>query len=41
MVAPDYTLNIDTVVRLAYLHYISGFLLGIFGVYHGIDMHYN
>lgn len=41
VVAPDYTLNIDTVVRLAYLHYITAFMLGFFGVYHGVDMHYN
>lgn len=41
VIAPDQELNVDTVIRLAYLHYISAFILGFFGVYHGIDMHYN
>lgn len=38
---PDQTLNVDTVTRLAYLHYITAFLLAYFGTYHGVDMHYD
>lgn len=38
---PDQTLNVDTVTRLAYLHYFTAFLLAYFGIYHGVDMHYD
>lgn len=41
MVAPNEDLNVDTLIRLGYLHYILAFVLAYFGVYHGIDMHYN
>jgi quinol-cytochrome oxidoreductase complex cytochrome b subunit len=37
----DQTLNVDTLTRLAYLHYISAFMLAYFGAYHGVDMHYD
>lgn len=37
----DGTLNTDTIIRLAYLHYVSGFFLGFLGLCHGIDMHYD
>lgn len=37
----DKNLNCDTITRAAYLHYVLGFLLGFFGLYHGIDMHYD
>lgn len=38
---PDQTLNSDTVIRLAYLHYIVAILVAYFAIYHGIDMHYD
>lgn len=41
MVAPNGDLNVDTVIRFGYAHYILAFVLGYFGVYHGLDMHYN
>ena len=41
LIFPDQTLNSDTVTRLAYLHYITAFLLAYYGVYHGVDMHYD
>nr|YP_740791.1 apocytochrome b [Tetrahymena paravorax]ABI51700.1 apocytochrome b [Tetrahymena paravorax] len=34
-------LNTDTVIRLAYLHYVSAFFLAYLGLVHGIDMHYD
>lgn len=38
---PAQTLNADTVVRLAYLHYTLAFVLAYLGLYHGVDMHYD
>lgn len=37
----DKTLNSDTLVRLAYLHYILAFYLFFLGFSHSIDMHYD
>ena len=37
----DQTLNIDTVTRLAYAHFVLGLVVSLFSVYHGIDMHYD
>lgn len=37
----DRLLNTDTIVRLAYGHYVSAFFLTFLGVVHGIDMHYD
>lgn len=34
-------LNTDTVIRLAYLHYVLAFFLSYLGLIHGIDMHYD
>lgn len=41
LIFPDAGLNIDTIIRVAYLHYISAFILAAGGVYHGVDMHYD
>lgn len=41
LVFPDQTLNVDTAVRLAYLHYVLAFILAYLGLYHGVDMHYD
>jgi len=37
----DKQLNTDTMIRLAYLHYISAFYLAYLGLVHGVDMHYD
>ena len=37
----DRLLNTDTIVRLAYGHYLSAFFLTFLGIVHGIDMHYD
>lgn len=37
----DQTLNIDTMIRAAYLHYILGFVTLIFGIMHALLMHYD
>lgn len=37
----DKQLNTDTMVRLAYMHYILAFYLGFSGLVHGIDIHYD
>jgi quinol-cytochrome oxidoreductase complex cytochrome b subunit len=37
----DRLLNSDTVVRLAYGHYVSAFFLAYIALVHGIDMHYD
>lgn len=34
-------LNTDTLIRLAYLHYILAFYLTYLGLIHGVDMHYD
>jgi len=37
----DKNLNTDTLVRLAYAHYLSAFYMAYLGLLHGIDMHYD
>jgi quinol-cytochrome oxidoreductase complex cytochrome b subunit len=37
----DKQLNTDTMLRLAYLHYLSAFYLAYLGLVHGVDMHYD
>lgn len=37
----DKSLNTDTLIRLAYLHYIIAFFLFYLGINHGVDMHYD
>ncbi len=37
----DKNLNSDTLVRLAYAHYLSAFYMAYLGLLHGIDMHYD
>lgn len=37
----DKFLNTDTLIRLAYAHYVSAFFLAFLGVIHGLDMHYD
>lgn len=37
----DKSLNTDTIIRITYLHYISPFILVLFGLDHGVDMHYD
>jgi quinol-cytochrome oxidoreductase complex cytochrome b subunit len=37
----DKNLNSDTLIRLAYGHYVSAFYMGYLGLLHGIDMHYD
>lgn len=37
----DKTLNSDTMVRLAYAHYVSAFYMAYLGVLHSVDMHYD
>ena len=37
----DKQLNTDTVIRLAYAHYLSAFYMVFLGVVHGIDIHYD
>lgn len=37
----DKQLNCDTLIRLAYLHYLSAFYLTYISVIHSIDMHYD
>ena len=41
LIFTDQTLNVDTLTRLAYLHYVLAFVLGGLGVIHGVDMHYD
>ena len=38
---PDKTINSDTMVRLAYMHYILAFYLGYTGLIHGVNIHYD
>ena len=38
---PGKKLNTDTIIRLAYLHYITAFYLIYLGVIHAVDMHYD
>jgi quinol-cytochrome oxidoreductase complex cytochrome b subunit len=37
----DKNLNTDTLIRLAYAHYIAAFFVAYMSVLHGIDMHYD
>ena len=37
----DKQLNTDTLIRLAYAHYLSAFYLFFLGILHGIDIHYD
>jgi len=37
----DKQLNTDTMVRLAYAHYLAAFFMAYLGLIHGIDMHYD
>jgi quinol-cytochrome oxidoreductase complex cytochrome b subunit len=37
----DKQLNTDTLIRLAYLHYLTAFYLAYLGLIHGVDMHYD
>jgi hypothetical protein len=37
----DQSLNFDTMIRAAYIHYILGFITFIFGLMHAIIMHYD
>lgn len=37
----DRLLNTDTLIRLAYAHYILAFFLAYLGLVHGVDMHYD
>lgn len=41
LIFTDGALNSDTVIRLAYAHYVLAFLLALFGLIHGVDMHYD
>lgn len=37
----DKQLNTDTIIRLAYMHYVSAFYLFYISLIHGIDLHYD
>jgi quinol-cytochrome oxidoreductase complex cytochrome b subunit len=37
----DKQLNTDTMIRLAYIHYLLAFFMAYLGLIHGIDMHYD
>lgn len=37
----DKQLNTDTLIRLAYAHYVSAFYLSFLGLLHGVDIHYD
>jgi len=37
----DCSLSSDTLIRLAYLHYVLAFVLFALGLCHGVDMHYD
>lgn len=37
----DKQLNTDTMIRLAYMHYLSAFYMAYLGLIHGVDMHYD
>lgn len=41
LIFTDGMLNSDTVIRLAYAHYVVAFFLAFLGLVHGIDMHYD
>jgi len=37
----DKTLNSDTLIRLAYAHYLSAFYMFYLAILHGLDLHYD
>jgi hypothetical protein len=37
----DKQLNSDTLIRLAYAHYVSGFYMAYISLIHGVDMHHD
>lgn len=37
----DKTLNTDTLIRMAYMHYVSAFYMFYLAILHGIDLHYD
>lgn len=37
----DKNLNTDTLIRLAYAHYVSAFYMAYIAILHGVDMHYD
>lgn len=41
LIFTDGALNSDTVIRLAYAHYVVAFFLALLGLIHGVDMHYD
>lgn len=41
LIFTDKTLNSDTLVRLAFAHYLSAFFMAYMGVLHSFDMHYD
>jgi len=41
LIFTDKNLNADTLVRLAFAHYITGFYMGYLGLLHGMEMHYD
>jgi len=41
LIFTDKQLNVDTLIRLAYGHYVAAFFLFFLGVLHGIDIHYD
>lgn len=41
LIFTDKQLNTDTLIRLAYGHYVSAFYLSFLGLLHGIDIHYD
>lgn len=38
---PNQELNVDTVLRLMYAHYVSAFLFLTLAIYHSLEMHYD
>lgn len=40
-VFPNQELNVDTVMRLMYAHYVTAFLLLAAAIYHSLEMHYD
>jgi quinol-cytochrome oxidoreductase complex cytochrome b subunit len=38
---PNQTLNVDTTIRLMYLHYVTAFVFFILALYHSLEMHYD
>jgi len=41
IIFPHKNLNTDTLIRMAYLHYITGFIVVILGIGHALDMHFD